>query len=207
MVVIMESFMLDSVPSLVRLSAELGKFPGIGKKTATRLAFFVLQQSQSESQALVDAITELKSSVGYCSCCFHVTEQDPCRLCCASDRDDELLCVVEQPQDLIAIERGHAYRGRYHVLHGVLSPLDGIGPDDLKIEQLMERLANGNFSEIIVATNFSIEGEATALYLSRLIQPLGIKVTRLAHGIPMGSDLEYVDAATMGHAIEKRRDF
>ncbi len=199
--------MLDSVPSLTRLIAELGKFPGIGRKTATRLAFFVLQQAPEESQALADAITDLKRSVGYCSRCFHVTEQDPCRLCCAIDRDDELLCVVEQPQDLIAIERGHAYRGRYHVLHGVLSPLDGIGPDDLTIAQLMARLVDEKFSEVIVATNFSIEGEATALYLARLIQPLGVKVTRLAHGIPMGSDLEYVDAATMGHAIEKRRDF
>ncbi|MDY0191776.1 MAG: recombination mediator RecR [Desulfuromonas sp.] len=198
--------MLDSVPSLTRLTAELGKFPGIGRKTAARLAFFVLQQSPEESQSLVDAITDLKRSVGYCSCCFHVTEQDPCQLCCATDRDDELLCVVEQPQDLIAIERGHSYRGRYHVLHGVLSPLDGVGPDDLKISQLMGRLAEGKFKEVIVATNFSIEGEATALYLARLIQPLGIKVTRLAHGIPMGSDLEYVDAATMGHAIDKRRD-
>lgn len=199
--------MLDSVPTLTRLTAELGKFPGIGHKTAIRLAFYVLQQSPAEAQALADAITDVKRLVGYCSCCFHVTEQDPCSLCRATDRDDTLLCVVEQPQDLLAIERGHSYRGRYHVLHGVLSPLDGIGPDDLKIAALVERLNAGTFTEVIVATNFSIEGEATALYLARVLQPLGVKVSRLAHGIPMGSDLEYVDAATMGHAINKRRDF
>lgn len=199
--------MIDSIPSLTRLTAELSRFPGIGRKTATRLAFFVLQQSQAESQALVDAIVALKSSVGYCSRCFHVTEQDPCPLCCAADRDDGLLCVVEQPQDLLAIERGHSYRGRYHVLHGVLSPLDGIGPEDLKIAQLLERVRSEKIAEVIIATNFSIEGEATALFLARQMEPLGVKVTRLAHGIPMGSDLEYVDAATMGHAIEKRRDF
>jgi recombination protein RecR len=198
--------MLDSIPSLTRLTVELGRFPGIGRKTATRLAFHVLQQSEAEAQALVAAINDVKTKVGYCSCCYHVTEQDPCPLCQAMDRDDTLLCVVEQPQDLMAIERGHSYRGRYHVLHGVLSPLDGVGPDDLKIEALVERIRQGAITEIIVATNFSIEGEATALYLSRILQPLGMKVTRLAHGIPMGSDLEYVDEATVGRAIEARRD-
>ncbi len=199
--------MLDSVPSLTRLTAELGKFPGIGHKTATRLAFFVLQQPAEEAQSLVDAIVKLKQSVGFCSRCFHVTEQDPCCLCRSTDRDDALLCVVEQPQDLMAIERGHSYRGRYHVLHGVLSPLDGVGPDELKIAELVERAKTENVEEVIVATNFSIEGEATAMYLGRVLQPLGVKVTRLAHGIPVGSELEYVDDATMGHAIDKRRDF
>lgn len=198
--------MLDSIPSLTRLTAELGRFPGIGRKTATRLAFHVLQQSEAEAQALVAAITDVKAKVGYCSRCFHVTEHDPCSLCQAVDRDDTLLCVVEQPQDLMAIERGHSYRGRYHVLHGVLSPLDGVGPDDLKFDPLVERIRQGEVKEVIVATNFSIEGEATALYLSRILQPLGVKVTRLAHGIPMGSDLEYVDEATVGRAIEARRD-
>lgn len=198
--------MLDSIPSLTRLVNELSKFPGIGRKTATRLAFYVLQQTDTQAQALVDAISEVKQRVVYCSNCFHVTEQDPCPLCTAADRDDALLCVVEQPQDLMAIERGHAYRGRYHVLHGVLSPLDGVGPDDLKIDELVERVRQGAFEEVIVATNFSIEGEATALYLCRVLQPLGVKMTRLAHGIPMGSDLEYVDDATVGRAIEGRRD-
>lgn len=198
--------MLDSIPSLTRLTVELGRFPGIGRKTAARLAFHVLQQTDAEASALVNAINDVKARVGYCSCCFHVTEQDPCSLCQAADRDDTLLCVVEQPQDVMAIERGHSYRGRYHVLHGVLSPLDGVGPDDLKIDALVERIQHGVIEEIIVATNFSIEGEATALYLSRVLQPLGLKVTRLAHGIPMGSDLEYVDEATVGRAIAARRD-
>jgi len=198
--------MLDSIPSLARLAAELGRFPGIGRKTATRLAFHVLQQSEVEALALAAAIVEVKEKVGYCSCCNHVTEHDLCSLCQATDRDDSLLCVVEQPQDLMAIERGHSYRGQYHVLHGVLSPLDGVGPDDLKIDSLLERVRQSEIAEIIVATNFSIEGEATALYLSRVLLPLGVKVTRLAHGIPMGSDLEYVDEATVGRAIEARRD-
>jgi recombination protein RecR len=198
--------MLDSIPSLTRLVAELSKFPGIGRKTATRLAFYVMQQSDEQSQALVDAIQNLKQRVRFCSQCFHVTEQDPCPLCTSTTRDDSLLCVVEQPQDLMAIERGHSYRGRYHVLHGVLSPLDGVGPDDLKIAELVERVRQGSFSEVIVATNFSIEGEATALYVSRLLQPFGVRMTRLAHGIPMGSDLEYVDDATVGRAIEGRRE-
>jgi len=198
--------MLDSIPSLNRLIVELGKFPGIGRKTATRLAFHVMQQSDEQSQALVEAIQNLKQRVQFCSTCFHVTEQDPCVLCTSTSRDDSLLCVVEQPQDLMAIERGHSYRGRYHVLHGVLSPLDGVGPDDLKIAELIERVRQGSFNEVIVATNFSIEGEATALYLSRLLQPFGVRITRLAHGIPMGSDLEYVDDATVGRAIEGRRD-
>nr|WP_320114215.1 recombination mediator RecR [uncultured Desulfuromonas sp.] len=198
--------MLDSIPSLNRLIVELGKFPGIGRKTATRLAFYVMQQSEEQAQALVDAIQNLKQRVRFCSTCFHVTEEDPCPLCTSTSRDDSLLCVVEQPQDLMAIERGHSYRGRYHVLHGVLSPLDGVGPEDLKIAELVERVRQGNFSEVIVATNFSIEGEATALYLSRVLQPFGVRITRLAHGIPMGSDLEYVDDATVGRAIEGRRD-
>ena len=198
--------MLDSIPSLTRLVAELSKFPGIGRKTATRLAFYVMQQSDEQSQALVDAIQNLKQRVRFCSQCFHVTEQDPCPLCTSTARDDSLLCVVEQPQDLMAIERGHAYRGRYHVLHGVLSPLDGVGPDDLKIAELVERVRQCGFSELIVSTNFSIEGEATALYVSRLLQPFGVRMTRLAHGIPMGSDLEYVDDATVGRAIEGRRE-
>ncbi len=198
--------MLDSIPSLNRLIVELGKFPGIGRKTATRLAFYVMQQREEQAQALVDAIQNLKQRVRFCSTCFHVTEEDPCPLCTSTSRDDSLLCVVEQPQDLMAIERGHSYRGRYHVLHGVLSPLDGVGPEDLKIAELVERVRQGNFSEVIVATNFSIEGEATALYLSRVLQPFGVRITRLAHGIPMGSDLEYVDDATVGRAIEGRRD-
>ena len=197
--------MLDSTPSLERLIDELRKLPGIGRKTATRLAFFVLQQPQRDVTELAQALRDVKDNVGLCSCCFNITETDPCPICRAADRDDAMICVVEQPQDLLAIERGHDYHGRYHVLHGVLSPLDGIGPDDLRIPQMLQRLKEGGIDEVLVATNFSMEGEATALYLSKILHPLGVKVTRLAHGIPMGGDLEYLDAATLSGAIARRQ--
>lgn len=198
--------MLDSIPSFARLVAELAKFPGIGQKTATRLAFFILRQSPVEAESLAAAIRELKAKVRFCSNCFHITESDPCPLCIDPGRDDRLLCIVEEPQDLIAIERSRSFRGRYHVLHGALSPLDGIGPEELRIGELLSRLERGQVQEAVVATNFTVEGEATALYLARLIRPLGIRVTRLAHGIPMGSDLEYVDEATVNRAVEGRRE-
>jgi recombination protein RecR len=198
--------MLDSIPSFARLIAELSKFPGIGSKTATRLAFFLLRQPPAEAEALAGAILDLKRHTRFCSVCFHITETDPCTLCTDQARDSRLLCVVEEPQDLLAIERSHSFPGRYHVLHGALSPLDGIGPNDLKIPQLMERLQQDAIDEVLVATNFTVEGDATALYLARQIQPLGIKVTRLAYGIPMGSELEYVDEATVNRAIEGRRE-
>jgi recombination protein RecR len=198
--------MLDSIPSFARLVAELAKFPGVGQKTATRLAFFILRQSAAEAEALATAIRELKAKVRFCSRCFHITESDPCFLCCDPGRDDQLLCVVEEPQDLVAIERSRSFHGRYHVLHGALSPLDGLGPEELRISELMRRLGEGQVQEVVVATNFSVEGEATALYLARLIRPLGIRVTRLAHGIPMGSDLEFVDEATVNRAVAGRRE-
>jgi recombination protein RecR len=198
--------MLDSIPSFARLVAELAKFPGIGQKTATRLAFFLLRQPQVETEALAAAIRDLKEKIRFCSVCYHITEQDPCSLCTDPARDERLLCVVEQPQDLISIERSRSFRGRYHVLHGALSPLDGIGPEELRIAELLKRLGQGGVEELLVATNFSVEGEATALYLARLVRPLGIRVTRLAYGIPMGSDLEYVDEATVHRAVEGRRD-
>jgi recombination protein RecR len=198
--------MLDSIPSFARLVAELSRFPGIGQKTATRLAFFILRRSAAEADALADAIRELKEKIRFCSICQHMTEIDPCSICRDPGRDDRLLCVVEEPRDLISIERSRSFQGRYHVLHGALSPLDGIGPDDLKIHELMERLRNDPVEEVLVATNFSVEGEATSLYLARLIRPLGIRVTRPAHGIPMGSDLEYVDDATVNRAVEGRRE-
>lgn len=198
--------MLDSIPSFARLVAELAKFPGIGQKTATRLAFFILRQSPVEAESLAAAIRELKAKVRFCSNCFHITESDPCPLCTDPGRDDRLLCIVEEPQDLIAIERSRSFRGRYHVLHGALSPLDGVGPEELRISELVSRLESGQVQEVVVATNFTVEGEATALYLARLIRPLGIRVTRLAHGIPMGSDLEYVDEATVNRAVEGRRE-
>jgi recombination protein RecR len=198
--------MLDSIPSFARLVAELAKFPGIGQKTATRLAFFILRQPASEAEALAAAVRELKAKVRFCSRCFHITESDPCALCVDPGRDERLLCVVEEPQDLVAIERSRSFRGRYHVLHGALSPLDGRGPEELRIAELMRRLGEGEVQEVVVATNFTVEGEATALYLARLIRPLGIRVTRPAHGIPMGSDLEFVDEATVNRAVEGRRE-
>ncbi|OEU64432.1 MAG: recombination protein RecR [Desulfuromonadales bacterium C00003094] len=192
-------------PSFNRLVAELGKFPGVGKKTATRLALFVLRQPDAEAEALAEAIREMKARTRFCSICFHYTEDDPCPVCTDPARDAELLCVVQEPQDLMAVERSRSYRGRYHVLHGALSPLDGIGPAQLKIAELMARLADGSVREVLLATNFSVEGEATAHYLASLIRPLGIRVSRLAHGIPMGSDLEYVDDATVNRAVEGRQ--
>lgn len=198
--------MLDSIPSFARLVAELAKFPGVGQKTAARMAFFVLRQPAAETAALAAALQELKARVRFCSLCGHMTEIDPCPLCTDPGRDDRLLCVVETPRDLLAIERSRSFRGRYHVLHGALSPLDGIGPDQLRIAALLQRLGAGAVQEVVVATNFSVEGEATALYLARTIRPLGIRVTRLAYGIPMGSDLEFVDEATVNRAVEGRRE-
>lgn len=198
--------MLDSIPSFARLVTELAKFPGIGRKTATRLAFYLLRQPEQQSEALASAIREVKAQVRLCSRCFHLTEADPCAICCDSSRDGYLLCVVEQPQDLLAIERGRSFHGRYHVLHGTLSPLDGVGPEQLRIRELLERVQAEGVTEVVMATNFSVEGEATALYLAQRLRPLGIRVTRLAYGIPLGSDLEYVDDATVSRAIEGRRD-
>lgn len=198
--------MLDSIPSFAGLVAELSKFPGVGHKTATRFAFFLLRRSLGDAEVLANAILDLKRKVGFCSVCFNMTEQDPCLLCTDPSRDDSLICVVEEIQDLVSIERSRSFRGRYHVLHGALSPLDGVGPEELKIDSLLQRLASGGVNEVLVATNFSVEGEATALYLARRIRPLGIRVTRPAHGIPMGSDLEYVDEATVNRAVEGRRD-
>jgi len=198
--------MLDSIPSFARLVAELAKFPGVGNKTATRLAFFLLRQPKAQAEALAEAILDLQRNTRFCSVCFHITEQDPCPLCCDPRRDEGLICVVEEPQALMAIERSRSFKGRYHVLHGALSPLDGVGPEDLKINPLIKRLEQGGVQELLIATNFTVEGDATALYLAKLVQPLGIRVTRLAYGIPMGSELEYVDEATVNRAVEGRRD-
>jgi recombination protein RecR len=198
--------MLESIPSFARLVGELAKFPGIGRKTATRLAFFLLRQPSADAEALATAIRDVKERIRFCSTCFHITENDPCPLCADPAREERLLCVVEEPQDLVAVERSRSFRGRYHVLHGALSPLDGVGPEDIRISELLARLGSGRVEEVLVATNFTVEGEATALYLARLIRPLGIRVTRPAHGIPMGSDLEFVDEATVNRAVEGRRE-
>lgn len=187
-----------------RLVQQLARLPGLGEKTATRLAFHMLrapkQQVRDLAQALVDAVDRLR----LCSICANVTEDDPCTLCSDTRRDGDLVCVVASPSDLIAIERGGHYRGRYHVLHGLLSPLEGIGPDDLRIGELLRRLGAAPVAEVIVATSPSVEGEATAMYLARQIKPLGIKVSRIATGLPIGGELEYSDQATIARALAAR---
>jgi len=196
--------MLHFSKSFTRLLVELKKLPGVGEKTALRLAFH-LMKSPDTASTLAETLMEVIRNVRFCTVCFAITEDDPCFIC-SGNRDEKLLCVVEEPQDLLAVERSHAFKGRYHVLQGALSPLNGITPGHLRIAELMKRLNEGKIIEVVLATNFSVEGEATALYLTRLIKPLGIKVSRLAHGIPIGSDLEYVDAATVQRALEGRNE-
>jgi recombination protein RecR len=184
----------------------LTRLPGIGKKTASRLAFHILRSSSSEAQELARAILDVKEKIRLCSTCFNLTDEDPCRICQDERRSTEILCVVEGPNDLIAIENTGTFNGRYHVLHGTISPLEGIGPDDLKIKELLGRLQKARISEVILATNPTVEGGTTALYLTDLIKPLGIKVTRIAYGIPMGSEIEYADGMTLSKALEGRRE-
>jgi len=184
----------------------LTRLPGIGRKTASRLAFHILRSSPSEAQQLAKAIVDVKEKIRLCSICFNLTDEDPCRICQDERRTREVLCVVEGPNDLIAIENTGDFNGRYHVLHGTISPLEGIGPDDLKIRELLERLQQEEISEVILATNPTVEGGATALYLSNLIKPFSIKVTRIAYGIPMGSEIEYSDGMTLSKALEGRRE-
>jgi len=184
----------------------LMRLPGIGKKTASRLAFHILRSSQSEAQELAKAILDVKEKIRLCSICFNLTDEDPCRICQDERRTREVLCVVEGPNDLIAFESTGDFDGRYHVLHGTISPLEGVGPDNLKIRELLERLQKEQISEVILATNPTVEGGTTALYLSNLIKPLGIKVTRIAYGIPMGSEIEYSDGMTLSKALEGRRE-
>lgn len=195
------------VDSLEKLIEEFSKFPGIGKKTAQRMAFFVLKQRKEESEALTQAISDVKSKVRYCSVCFNITEEDPCKICREEKRDRSMICVVEEANDMMALEKTNQYKGLYHVLGGVLSPLDGVGPDDLKVKELLLRLKGKDVKEVIIATNPSTEGEATAVYLSKLIKPLGIKVTRIARGLPAGGDLEYADQTTLANALEGRVEF
>ncbi len=189
-----------------KLIAELGKLPGVGPKTAQRLAFHLLRAPEPDARALADAITVAKSATRYCSRCCNITDVDPCRLCTDESRDDSLICVVEEPRDVVALEKTRQFRGRYHVLHGALSPVGGVGPEHLRIKELLRRLQDGRVREIIVATNPNVEGEATALYLARLLRPLGVRVTRLAHGLPVGADIEYADEMTLTRALEGRRD-
>jgi len=184
----------------------LTKLPGIGKKTASRLTFHILRSSLSEAQELARSILDVKEKIRFCSTCFNLTDEDPCGICQGEHRSREILCVVEGPNDLIAIENTGVFNGRYHVLHGTLSPLEGVGPDDIKIKELVERLHNGEISEVILATNPTVEGGTTALFLTDLIKPLGIKVTRIAYGIPMGSEIEYSDGMTLSKSLEGRRE-
>jgi recombination protein RecR len=192
-------------PALSRLVALLGKLPGIGEKTALRLAFHVLRAPPSYAAELAEALSAVAQGVRLCSACCNITDADPCPICADARRDGSVVCVVASVPDLLAIERTGEYRGRYHVLHGVLSPLDGVGPEALKIDALLARLREGEIREVIVATNPDVEGEATGLYLHRLIGPLGVTVSRIAQGVPMGGDIEYADQVTLGRAIAARR--
>jgi recombination protein RecR len=191
---------------VARLIDALQRLPGIGPKTAQRLTFFLLKRPAEEVRELSQALVAVKDRIVYCQTCFNVTDQDPCRICADPARDGRLLCVVEEPNDLLAMERTGEFRGRYHVLLGALSPLDGIGPEDLKVRELLARLDAGGMQEVILATNPNVEGEATALYLARLLRPLGVRVTRIARGLPVGGDLEYADQVTLSKALEGRRE-
>ena len=191
---------------VARLIDALQRLPGIGPKTAQRLTFFLLKRPADEVRELSQSLVAVKDRIVHCQTCFNVTEEDPCRVCADPARDARLLCVVEEPNDLLAMERTGEYRGRYHVLLGALSPLDGIGPDDLKVRELLARLEAGPVAEVILATNPNVEGEATALYLAKLLRPLGMRVTRIARGLPVGGDLEYADQVTLSKALEGRRE-
>src|SRR5580693_1427438 len=190
---------------LVRLIEELQRLPGIGPKGAQRLAFHILKTPREETDRLADALREVKQRVTYCSVCNNITESDPCVYCSSDARDHRVICVVEEPQNVGAVEKTREFKGVFHVLMGALSPLQGIGPDDLKIKSLLSRVSDGP-TEVILATNPNVEGEATAIYLARLLKPLGVKVTRIAMGVPVGSDLEYADEVTMHKAMEGRRE-
>jgi recombination protein RecR len=189
-----------------RLINELTRLPGIGRKTAARLAFHILRIPKKEAQELARGIIDVKERIQLCSVCFDLTDRDPCRICSDSRRNEEIICVVEEPNDLMAIEGAGDFHGKYHVLHGTLSPLEGIGPEDIKVKELLQRLETGKVKEVIMATNPNVEGGATALYLTELIKPFGVKVTRIAYGIPMGGDIEYTDGDTLAKALEGRRE-
>ncbi len=193
-------------PSIEKLIESFEKLPSIGHKTATRLAFHMLNLNEESTKEFINSIIEAKKNLKYCSKCFNITETDPCPICSSPKRDQSTICVVEDVKDVVAMEKTHEFKGVYHVLHGSISPMNGIGPEDIKIKELLERLRDTDVKEIIIATNPRVEGEATAIYLSKLIKPIGIKVTRIAHGIPVGGDLEYTDEVTLSKALEGRRE-
>lgn len=191
---------------IAKLIEAFAKLPGIGNKTAQRLAFHLLDVSDKEAEDLAYAIMNAKKSIKYCKVCCNITDRDKCNVCADPKRDESIICVVEDPRDVVAMERIREFKGVYHVLHGAISPMDGIGPDDIKIRELLNRIREGKVTEIILATNPNIEGEATAMYISKILKPLGVKTTRIAHGVPVGGDLEYTDEITLMKALEGRRE-
>ena len=193
-------------PSIEKLIQSFEKLPSIGSKTAARLAFYILDASEEETNEFISSIVNAKKNLKYCSKCYNISDTDPCNICGNPKRNQSIICVVEDVRDIIAMEKTHEFKGVYHVLHGSISPMNGIGPEDIKIKELLSRLMDGTVKEVILATNPRIEGEATAMYLSKLIKPLGIKVTRIAHGIPVGGDLEYTDEITLTKALEGIRE-
>lgn len=197
---------MEYSPSIEKLIESFEKLPSIGHKTAQRLAFYMLDQSKEEIKEFTDSIINAKNNLKFCSKCFNISDTDPCNICSNPKRDETIICVVEDVKDVIAMERTHEYKGLYHVLHGSISPMNGVGPEDIKIKELLSRLMDGTVKEIILATNPRVEGEATSIYISKLVKPLGIKVTRIARGIPIGGDLEYTDEVTLAKALEGRNE-
>ncbi len=193
-------------PSIEKLIESFEKLPSIGHKTAVRLAFHMLDLSEEDTHEFINSIVNAKANLKYCSNCFNISDTDPCPICSSPKRDNSVICVVEDVRDIMAMERTHEFKGVYHVLHGTISPMNGIGPEDIKIKELLNRIGKDDVKEIIIATNPRVEGEATAIYLSKIIKPLGVKVTRIAHGIPVGGDLEYTDEITLMKALEGRRE-
>ncbi len=197
---------MQYIAPLAKLIEHFRALPGIGSKTAVRLAYHVLDMDAARAKALAEAILEAKEKIGYCNTCFNLSDRNPCGICDSDARDHSVICVVEQPQDVAAVERMREFKGVYHVLHGALSPLEGVGPEDIRIKELLNRLYDSEVKEVILATNPNVEGEATAMYIAKLLKPVGIKVTRIAHGLPVGGDLEYADEVTLSKAMENRRE-
>ena len=197
---------MQHIAPLTQLMEQFRALPGIGAKTAARLAYHVLDMDMERAQRLASAIVEAKRKIGFCSTCFNLTDTDPCAICTAEKRDHSVVCVVEQPPDVAAMERMNDYDGVYHVLHGALSPLEGVGPNDLRIKELVTRVGTTDVQEVIMATNPNVEGEATAMYIAKLLKPMGVRVTCIAHGLPVGGDLEYADEVTLSRAMENRRE-
>ena len=195
-----------NITSLNELAAQFERLPGLGKKTALRLSYFILEQPPERAKRFAEALVNAREKIHFCETCQALTDEDKCSICADENRDRSVICVVENPKDIMAFERTREYKGLYHVLHGAISPLDGIGPDKLKIKELMSRLADGTVTEVIMATNPTVEGEATASYISRLLKPMGIKISRLAYGIPVGGELEYADEVTLSRALDGRNE-